>query len=127
MGMSIAQQGSGFPFFGLTTFKYLSNADISSLDVVFEDTHPQIREFLEKVWYVCKHMCAWMCVCVCVHVCVCVCACVCVVCVCMWVCACVCVCMCVCVVRVHVCVCAHVCVSMHACVYVCKKTACIIK
>ena len=51
MGMSIGQQGSGFPFFSLTSYKYLTKPeDISKYDVVLEDIHPQTREFLEKVY-----------------------------------------------------------------------------
>ena len=50
MGMSIAQQGSGFPFFSQTAYKYLCNEDVSSLEVIIADVpFPDVRDFLEKV------------------------------------------------------------------------------
>ena len=52
MGMSIAQQGSGFPFFSLTGYRYLCHQDTGSLDIILADVPLQnAREFLEKVWY----------------------------------------------------------------------------
>ena len=50
MAMSISQQGSGFPFFSLTIYKYLSNTDISTYEVIIEDVpDPEIRAFLKRV------------------------------------------------------------------------------
>ena len=61
IGMSFAQQGSGFPFFSPTCFKYLSNQDIANYEIDLQDVHQQTREFLEKVYNVCLG------VCMCVH------------------------------------------------------------
>ena len=48
--MSILQQGSGFPFFSMTTYKYLTNSDISGYEVILEDVpDPEVQTFLEKV------------------------------------------------------------------------------
>ena len=50
MGMLIAQEGSGFPFFTQTAYKYLCNEDVSSLQVTIADIPNQdVRNFLEKV------------------------------------------------------------------------------
>ena len=50
MAMSIAQQGSGFPFFSLTTYQYLANKDIATFDVILEDIpNPEVRRFLAEV------------------------------------------------------------------------------
>ena len=51
MGMSIAQEGSGFPFFSHTGYKYLCNEDVGSLDdITIEDVpSPDARNLLEKV------------------------------------------------------------------------------
>ena len=38
MAMFLAQQGSGFPFFRTSTFWYLCSKDITSIDVVVEET-----------------------------------------------------------------------------------------
>ena len=35
--MSLAQQGSGFPFFGNSTFLYLCSQDISNIDVAVDE------------------------------------------------------------------------------------------
>ena len=37
MAMSLAQQGSGFPFFGNSTFSYLCSQDISNIDVAVDE------------------------------------------------------------------------------------------
>ena len=52
MGMSIAQEGSGFPFFSHTGYKYLCNEDVGSLqDIKIEDVpSPDARNLLEKVY-----------------------------------------------------------------------------
>ena len=48
--MSIPQQGSGFPYFTMTTYNYLNNSDISTFKVVLEDIpDPEVRLFLEEV------------------------------------------------------------------------------
>ena len=50
MAMSIAQQGSGFPFFGISTFKYLCSKDIKEIEVAVEETpDPTIRKLIEEV------------------------------------------------------------------------------
>ena len=62
MGMSIAQQGSGFPYFSQTAYKYLCNEDVSTLEVITADVPaPDVRNFLEMVHsyipkYVCSHI-----------------------------------------------------------------------
>ena len=37
MGMSIGQEGSGFPFLSHTGYKYLCHEDASSLDIITAD------------------------------------------------------------------------------------------
>ena len=52
MAMSIPQQGSGLPFFSMTTYNYLSksNSDIRAFEVILEDIpDPEVRAFLEEV------------------------------------------------------------------------------
>ena len=52
MVMSIPQQGSGFLFFSMTTYNYLSktNSDISAFKVILEDVlDPEVWAFLEEV------------------------------------------------------------------------------
>ena len=50
MGMSIGQEGSGFPFLSHTGYKYLCHEDASSLDIITGDVPcPDARYFLEKV------------------------------------------------------------------------------
>ena len=50
MGMSIAQQGSRFPYFSQAAYKYLCNEDVSTLEVITADVPaPDVRNFLEKV------------------------------------------------------------------------------
>ena len=50
--MSIPQQGSGF-LFSMTTYKYLTNSEISNFEVILEDVpDAEVRTFLEKVQYV---------------------------------------------------------------------------
>ena len=50
MTMSLAQQGSGFPFFGSSTFGYLCSKDITSIDVVVEETPDhETRNLIKKV------------------------------------------------------------------------------
>ena len=50
MAMSIAQQGSGFPFFSSTTYQYYANKDIATFDVILEDIpNPEVRRFLAEV------------------------------------------------------------------------------
>ena len=58
MGMSIAQEGSGFPFFSHTGYKYLCNEDVGHLDIIMPDVpSPDARNFLEKVpMYACNHI-----------------------------------------------------------------------
>ena len=58
MGMSIAQQGSGFPFFTQTTYHYLASKDPSKLEVILEDVpDPEVRRFLAEVrMHVCTHL-----------------------------------------------------------------------
>ena len=48
--MSLAQQGSGFPFLSSTAYHYLANKDIASFEVVLEDIpNPEIRTLLARV------------------------------------------------------------------------------
>ena len=50
MGMSICQEGSGFPFLSHTSYKYLSHKDVSSLEITTADVPcPDARYLLEKV------------------------------------------------------------------------------
>ena len=50
MGMSISQEGSGFPFLIHTGYNYLCHEDVSSLDIITADIPcPDARYFIEKV------------------------------------------------------------------------------
>ena len=52
MALSIAQQGTGFPFFGLATFKYLCSDDLKEIEVsVGETPDPIVWILIEKVRY----------------------------------------------------------------------------
>ena len=47
------QGGSGFPFFGETTFKYLCNEEIDKLEVIIDETpDPDSRMLVEEVCYI---------------------------------------------------------------------------
>lgn len=50
MAMSLAQGGSGFPFFSPCVFKYLCGVDISSIPIQHNQVpDPDAMELLEKV------------------------------------------------------------------------------
>ena len=50
MAMSIAQQGTGFPFFGMATFRYLCSEDLKEIELLLEETpDPIIRKLIEEV------------------------------------------------------------------------------
>ena len=50
MGMSISQQGSGFPFLSWTAFNYLCGDSTMDLEVAIEDIPlTNARNFLEEV------------------------------------------------------------------------------
>ena len=50
MAMSLAQHGSGFPFFGKSTFRYLCGEDTANIEVVNEETpDPVIRNLIKQV------------------------------------------------------------------------------
>ena len=52
MAISITQQGTGFPFFGLATFKYLCSDDLKEIEVsVGETPDPIVWILIEKVRY----------------------------------------------------------------------------
>ena len=50
MGMSIAQQGSGFPFFSWTAYNYLCGDSTNDLELTIADIPlTNARNFLEEV------------------------------------------------------------------------------
>ena len=52
IGVSIAQGGSGYPFFAPSTFSYLCGKDVCSIIVGREEiADPEVEQTLQKVRY----------------------------------------------------------------------------